>query len=79
MHKYSKDNLGEFQEKTFGKYFTYTACTDPWAMSLGYKHEIHVLDGTRFANVLKTRVKVLVDEGQEETWEIKKHLVYKAG
>lgn len=68
---------GEFQEKTFGKYFTYSKTTDAWAIANGCTHEIDVMDGVRFAKVLKTVVHVCVDENLFETWMIKNHIKYK--
>lgn len=73
---------GEFQEKTCGKYFTYSKTTDAWAIAKGCTHEIDVLDGVRFAKVLKTVVHVCVDEDENglflfEVWAIKNHIKYK--
>jgi hypothetical protein len=78
MYKFNPENLGEFQEKTCGKWFTYKKTSNPWALSQGLDFEIDVLDGVRFATVKKTRVYVCIDEsatGQPvtECWTIKKH------
>ena len=70
--------IGEFQEKTFGKYFTYSKTNDSWAIANGCTHEIDVLDGVRFAKVLKTVAHVCVDENLFEVWAIKNHIKYKS-
>ena len=75
-------NEGEFQEKTHGKYFTYAKTKDTCAIANGCKHEIDVLDGVRFGNVLKTVVHIWSDEDVHgkaifEVWKIKKHIKYK--
>jgi hypothetical protein len=75
-------NEGEFQEKTHGRFFTYAKTTDAWAIANGCTHEIDVLDGVRFGNVLKTVVHICLDEdvyGKAifEVWKIKKHIKYK--
>ena len=74
-------NEGEFQECDFGKYFTYKETNDAWAISQGCTHEVDVLDGVRFARVLKTVAHVCVDEDAEgkavfQIWKIKKHIKY---
>lgn len=74
-------NEGEFQEKTHGKYFTYTKTSDPWAIANACTHEIDVLDGVRFAKVLKTVVHICLDEDEYgkaifEVWKIKNHIKY---
>ena len=79
MYKYSKDNLGEFVEKDYGKTFTYRKNTGYNPYNL--EHEVDVLDGYRYATVKKTRAYVVVDEDTEgnpvfETWVLKKHTVY---
>jgi len=71
-------NVGEFQEKDYGKFFTYRKTSNPWALSNGLEHEIDVLDGVRFADVKATVAYVCIDEDLEgnallERWEIKKH------
>lgn len=75
------DNIGAFQEKEKGHWFTYRPTTDQWALQQGFLHEIDVLDGYRFGNVKKTVAFIAVDEdefGQAvvERWEIKKHTYY---
>ena len=76
MWKFSKENAGEFQHKETRCHFTYKATNDAWATSHGFTHEIDVLDGVRFARVLKTVAHVAVDEDEFgcpviEYWQIK--------
>lgn len=78
MIDYTKTNLGEFQEKDCGKWFTYRLTTDPWALSHGLTHELDVLDGIRFATIRKTVATVCTDEAASgepvcDKWQIKKH------
>ena len=73
--------LGDFQESECGKWFSYSPTLNEWALAHGYVHEIHVLDGVRFACVRKTRAKVVVDEAADgspivEQWLIKNHSVF---
>lgn len=73
----TKATTGEFQEKDYGKWFTYRASEN----TFGLPHEIDVLDGTRFAKVMKTVAYVAVDEDADgnpvlEKWDLKKHHVY---
>lgn len=75
------DNIGAFQEKDKGHWFTYRPTTNQWALENGYLHEVDVLDGYRFATVKKTVVYICVDEDEfgepvVEHWQIKKHEVY---
>lgn len=70
--------LGHFQEKDYGKWFTYRLTDNPWALSHGFQHEIDVLDGVRFANVKKTVATVCIDESDSgapvcSKWLFKKH------
>ena len=82
MWKFNTNNIGEFVEKDYGKTFTYREVEsdyNPYDMP----HVIDVLDGTRYAQVLKTVAYVVVDEDAEgnaviERWEIKQHRVYNA-
>lgn len=81
MHKFNEENLGEFQEKDYGKYFTYKNTSDEWALSQGFYHEVDVLDGVRYAKVLTTIAHIAIDEDAEgktvvEIWKIKKHIRY---
>ena len=74
-------NIGEFQEKEYGKHFTYSKTDNPWALQNNLKHEVDVGDGVRFANVLKTVVHMCIEEDAEgsavlDTWNIKKHVLY---
>ena len=74
-------NEGEFQECDFGKYFTYRNTDNPWAIEHGFMHEVDVLDGVRFAKVLKTVVHICIDEDAYgkpvcEIWKIKQHNKY---
>ena len=78
MIKFDTKNLGEFQEKTCGKWFTYRLTSNPWALSNGLNFEIDVLDGVRFAKVKKTVVHVCVNEDDNgkpilEFWQLNKH------
>ena len=74
-------NEGEFVEVDFGKYFTYRKTDNLWAIEQGFMHEVDVLDGVRFARVLKTVAYVCVDEDASgkavfQIWKIKKHNRY---
>jgi hypothetical protein len=74
-------NIGEFQECEFGKYFTYSKTSNLWAIEQGFLHQVDVLDGVRFARVLKTVAYVCVDEDEYgkavfQIWKIKKHVTY---
>lgn len=75
-------NEGEFQECDYGKHFTYRKTDNLWAIEQGFMHEVDVLDGVRFARVLKTVVYVCVDEDAYgkavfEKWNIKNHSLYR--
>lgn len=77
----TKTSTGEFTEVSMGKHFTYRPTTNHWALVHGLTHEVDVLDGVRFARVLKTVAHVAVDENADgnpvlEAWKIKQHLVY---
>lgn len=91
MMNFAQDNIGAFQEKDYGKWFTYRETWDEWARSNGFMHEIDVMDalakqecynmGIRYGNVKKTVVYIVVDEAADgspviEQWHIKKHEVY---
>jgi hypothetical protein len=74
-------NEGEFVEVDFGKHFTYRKTDNLWAIEQGFMHEVDVLDGVRFARVLKTVAYVCTDEDEYgkavfEKWKIKKHVRY---
>ena len=82
MWIFKQANIGEFQEKEYGKYFTYRLTKDSWAIENGLLHEIDVLDGVRYATVKKTRAYVATDVTDDnkpilERWEIKNHLYYR--
>lgn len=73
--------VGIFQEKETGNWFSYSARTNSndFATMVEYPHLVDVLDGTRFARVLKTVAYVIVDETPEgepvvEKWNIKGYL-----
>jgi len=75
-------NLGEFQEESYGNYFTYRKTTNVWAIEHGFMHEVDVGDcQVRFARVLKTVAYICTDEDANckpvyEIWKIKKHNLY---
>jgi hypothetical protein len=78
-----QDNLGEIQEQEYGKWFTYRATADEWAILNNLPFEIDVLDGVRYARVLKTVAYVAVDEDEMglpvvEKWSLKNHNPYVA-
>jgi len=75
------DNLGEFQERERGRWFTYRATSNTWALAHGLTHEVDVLDGVRFAIVRKTCAQMCLSEGDSgepllERWQFKRHSVY---
>lgn len=81
MMTFQELNEGEFQECDFGKYFTYHKTDNLWAIEQGFTHEVDVLDGMRFARVLKTVAYVCIDEDEYgkavvDKWQIKKHFMY---
>jgi hypothetical protein len=68
--------VGQFQEKEYGKYFEYRNTTNPWALKHNLQHEVFVLDGVRFGNILSTVAYVCTDEDEEgnpvlDKWSIK--------
>lgn len=74
-------NYGEFQEEDHKKYFTYRKTDNLWAIEHGFMHQVDVLDGVRFARVLKTVAYICTDEDAygkpvHEIWKIKKHVIY---
>lgn len=75
-------NVGEIQEKEFGKWFTYRETQDQWARSKGLYNEIDFIDGNiRFGNVKKTVAYIAVDEDEYgnpviKKWNLKKNVVY---
>ncbi|CAB4200434.1 hypothetical protein UFOVP1355_45 [uncultured Caudovirales phage] len=82
MYTFNDSNLGEFQLRSTGVWFTYRETTNPWALENGLRHEYDVLDGIRFANVKKTVVHACIDEDEDakaviETRQLKSNVVYK--
>jgi hypothetical protein len=72
------NRTGVFRENTYKKEFTFQPTQNPWAIQHGLTHEIDVLDGVRYARVLKTRAYVCVDESADgtpvcELWHISNH------
>ena len=69
-------NTGEFFLRETCKWFTFEKNTeDNWGSLHGLTHKVDVLDGQRYAKVLKTVAYIAVDEdpnGQPvlEKWEI---------
>lgn len=43
MLNFNTDNLGEFQEYERGRWFTYRATSNPWALAHGLTHEVECL------------------------------------
>ena len=81
MMTFEEINEGEFQEIDFGKHFTYRKTDNLWAIEQGFMHEVDVLDGVRFARVLKTVAYVCTDEDEYgkavfQIWKIKRHVRY---
>jgi len=81
MMTLKEDNVGEFREVEYGNWFTYRETTNPWALENGLQHEVDVLEGVRYANVLKTVCKIAIDENPDGTpyvvsWKIIKHHKY---
>ena len=77
MYTFNPKNLGEIQEREYGKWFTFRNTVDEWAKKNRLPHEIDVLDGVRYAKVLKTVAYVAVDEAPDgraviEKWTLKK-------
>jgi hypothetical protein len=78
MMTYNPDNLGEFQERERGHWFTYRKTDNPWALAHGLAYEVDVLDGIRFAVIKKTVAHLCTSEGDSgepilEHWQFKKH------
>ena len=82
MYRYHPENIGEFTEVDYGRYFTYRRTSNPWALQQGLSHEIDMIDGgVRFGNVKKTVAYIATDEDESgnavlEKWSIKKHINY---
>lgn len=82
MLRSPEGKAGEFKEVSVGNWFTYQDTQEAWALSQGFTHEVDVLDGVRYARVLKTICHVCVDEDADckpviEVWKIKNHTEYK--
>ena len=80
MLNFTENTVGTFQEKDTGNWFSYSARTNSndFATMVEYPHLVDVLDGTRFARVLKTVVYIIVDESPDgkpvvEKWSIKSY------
>jgi hypothetical protein len=76
------DADGEFMERDCGRWFTYRFTENAWAKAQGLLFEFDVLDGVRFAQILKTVAYVCVDEDAEgnaviEKWFLKKNNFWK--
>ena len=81
MLTFQQNNIGEFQEKEFGHFFTYRNTSDDWALSSGLIHEVDVGNGYRFGIVKKSVDYISVDEDAYgkpvlEKWFLKKHVSY---
>jgi hypothetical protein len=76
MLRFTPPSTGEFRNRETGRYFTYRPTNDAWAAEQGFAHEIDVLDGVRYGNVLKTVAHICVDEGITEKWAIHHHSIY---
>lgn len=81
MLRSPEGKTGEFKEASVGNWFTYQDTKDAWALSHGFTHEVDVLDGVRYAKVLKTVAHICVDEDADgkpviEHWKIKSHTEY---
>lgn len=70
--------LGGFNEADTGNFFEFSENIDD--LYSEYPHKVWVTDaktnidhGFRYARVMKTRVKILVDEDIEETWHFKQN------
>lgn len=73
-------NAGEFQERDFGKWFTYR--TNSRLDINAMPHEIDVGDGLRFGEVKKTVAYISVDENADgspvvEKWALRAHNIFK--
>lgn len=91
-YTHTKDPIGAFQEKDTGNWFEFSINDEPWNNHLGedFPHKVWVggegvcgMTGWRFANVMKTRTVVVVDEDEfglpvVEKWYTKKHREYQS-
>jgi hypothetical protein len=78
MLNFTENTVGTFQEKDTGNWFSYSARTNSndFATMGEYPHLVDVLDGVRFARVLKIVAYIVVDESSDgkpivEKWNIK--------
>lgn len=78
MLVFTEKLLGIFREKEKGNFFTFTEreTSDNWLSLEDYPHYVHVIDGVRYARVLKTVAYIVVDESNDgkpiiEKWQIK--------
>jgi hypothetical protein len=81
MLNFTHETIGTFQEKEKGNWFSYSGrkCSNTFAPIDEYPHIVDVLEGTRFARVLKTVVYIVVDENDDgtpvvEKWNIKRYM-----
>ena len=89
-YTHTKNPIGAFQEKDTGNWFEFSNNDEPWNNHLGedFPHKVWVggegvcgMTGWRFANVMKTRAVIVVDEDEfglpvVEKWYTKKHREY---
>ena len=85
---YTKDPIGRFVEKDFGKTFEYSDNDEPMNVMEDFPHKVWTGgegvcgdQGYRYAHVMKTRVIVCVDEDEfglpvKEKWYTKQHREY---
>lgn len=82
MYISKPSNQGYFQEKEYGKEFTYRNTGYSWAVTQGLTHEIDVLDGIRYGIVKKTVAYICSAERDcgviLEKWELKKNISFTA-
>lgn len=81
MFYLDKNPTGAFQEKEYRQWFTYRPTLNNYATDNGLMYEIDVLNGIRFAKILKTIAYVAIDEDENglpilERWEFVKHEKY---
>ena len=69
---------GTFQHRETKCWFEFRPCTHEYGLKQGFTHEIAVSThgingdcGFRFARILKTVAKILVDEDEIESWPIR--------
>ena len=84
MFYLDKNPTGAFQEKEYRQWFTYRPTLNNWGTDNGLMYEIDVLNGIRFAKILKTIAYVAIDEDENglpilERWEFVRHEKYRFG